>query len=54
VWRKSFAGMDAQRDGRLPRVLMRYTAPGVPADDYFVIRGRDWLDYFGRDEDEAA
>ena len=50
-WRKVFAGMAAQHDGRTPRLLLRFLpGQGVPADDYFVVCGRDWLEKFGRDE----
>lgn len=50
-WRTVFAKLDTQTDARTPRLLLRFLAgPGIPADDYFVVRGRDWLDRFDRDE----
>ena len=50
-WRVAFAKMDGRPSSLLPRLLVRYLAgPGIPADDYFVIRGRDILDWLGRDE----
>ena len=51
-WRNIFAAFDAvDLQGRTPRILLRFLpGPGIPADDYFVIRGRDALDRWGRDE----
>jgi len=49
-WRKAFAALEATVDARTPRLILRFLRPGVPADDYIVIRGSDWLDRFGRDE----
>ena len=49
-WAKAFAGMDTQHDARTPRLVLRYLRAGVAADDYIVVRGRDWLERFGRDE----
>lgn len=51
-WRSIFVQFDAaDLQGRTPRILLRFLpGPGIPADDYFVVRGRDWLDRFGRDE----
>lgn len=52
MWRKVFVQMDAaDLQGRTPRILLRFLpGPGIPADDYFLVRGRDWLDRWGRDE----
>jgi hypothetical protein len=53
-WRKAFAAMSASRE-RIPRLLLRFVMPGgVPPDDYFVIRGSDWLAWFGKDEEARA
>ena len=51
-WRNIFAAFDAvDLQGRTPRILLRFLpGPGIPSDDYFVIRGRDALDRWGRDE----
>jgi len=50
-WRKVFAALDTQHDGRLPRLIERYLpGQGIAADDYIVVRGSDWLAWFGRDE----
>lgn len=50
-WRKVFAALDTQYDGRLPRLIERYLpGQGIAADDYIVVRGADWLAWFGRDE----
>lgn len=52
-WRKAFTALEAVRDGRTPRLIVRFlVGPGIPADDYIIIRGRDWLDRFGRDDEE--
>ena len=51
-WRKAFAALDST-DGRTPRLIVRFLQPGLPADDYIIIRGRDWLDRFGRDEEDS-
>ena len=53
-WRKAFTALEAAQDGRTPRLIVRFTQPGVPADDYVIIRGNAWLDRFGRDEEEPA
>jgi hypothetical protein len=51
MWLREFAKLDSERDGRLPRLLLRFVRPGnLGPDDYFVVRGRDWLEWFGRDE----
>ncbi len=49
-WRKVFAALEASSD-RLPRLLLRFLpGPGLPPIDYFVIPGKAWLDWWGRDE----
>lgn len=52
--RDTFAGLDATRDGRVPLLLLTFVRPGVPADDYIVIRGSDWLDLHGQDREEPT
>lgn len=50
-WRKVFAALDTQHDVRLPRLIERYLpGQGISADDYVIVRGSDWLAWFGRDE----
>jgi hypothetical protein len=49
-WAAAFAALAPSTGARCPRLIVRYLQPGVAADDYVVIRGRDWLDYLGRDE----
>jgi hypothetical protein len=50
-WTKAFAAMETRHDSRTNRLVLRYLpGVGIPADDYIVVRGRDWLDKFGRDE----
>lgn len=49
-WRDVFAALAPSAGARCPRLLVRYLQPGVEADDYFIIRGRDWLEHMGRDE----
>lgn len=49
-WRKAFGGMSASLE-RIPRLLLRFLpGPGLPPDDYFVIRADDWLRWYGKDE----
>ena len=49
-WSKAFAAMSVRPD-KLPRLLLRFVRPGnAGPEDYLVIRARDWLDWFGRDE----
>jgi hypothetical protein len=51
MWSREFAKLDSERDGRLPRLLLRFVRPGnAGPDDYFVVRGSDWLEHLGRDE----
>jgi hypothetical protein len=50
-WRSAFAKLATQHDGRTPRLILRFLpGQGIAADDYVVIRGKDWLDRYGRDE----
>ena len=52
-WRKAFAALEAVTDGRTPRLIVRFLAgPGIPADDYIIIKGSSWLDRFGKDEED--
>jgi hypothetical protein len=53
-WRKAFSALEAVTDNRTPRLIVRFLQLGVPADDYIIIRGRDWLDRFGTDEEETT
>ena len=53
-WRKAFSALEAVTDGRTPRLIVRFLQPGLPADDYIIIKGSAWLDRFGRDESEDA
>jgi hypothetical protein len=54
MWQREFDKMATQRDGRTPRLILRFTRSGGLAQgrtqDFIVIRGSDWLDWFGRDE----
>jgi len=50
MWRAEFAKLAGQRDGRTPRLILRFARQGVKAEDYIVVRGSDWLEWFGRDE----
>lgn len=48
-WTKAFAGMAASTD-RLPRLLLRFVlGPGQPPQDFVVVPGSAWLDWFGKD-----
>jgi hypothetical protein len=47
-WRDAFAGMAASTD-RLPRLILRFVFPGGP-EDYVVVPGKAWLDWYGKDE----
>lgn len=36
-------------------MILRFLAgPGIPADDYIIIRGQDWLDRYGRDDSQPV
>ena len=52
-WRKAFGAMAASTD-RLPRLLLRFViGGGQPPEDYIVVPGSAWLDWFGKDEEET-
>ena len=52
MWRNEFAKLDREMDGRLPRLLLRFVRVGSAPDDYFVVRGKDWVAWYGKDGDE--
>jgi hypothetical protein len=52
-WKGIFAQLEQVADGRMPAILLSFVRPGVPSDDYFIVRGRDWLDWRGRDDGEG-
>jgi hypothetical protein len=52
-WQGIFRALDAVADGRTPAILLSFVRAGVGTEDFFVIRGSDWLDLFGRDEGET-
>ena len=50
MWRDEFAKLESERDGRLAILLLRFLRPGnLGPDDYLVIRGRDFLEWYGQD-----
>lgn len=52
-WVTAFAKMEASTD-RLPRLLLRFVmGPGIPPEDYIVVPGKAWLDWWGKDEEAA-
>lgn len=51
MWRNEFAKLDSERDGRLAILLLRFIQPGnLGPDDYIVIRGKDFIEWYGRDD----
>jgi hypothetical protein len=49
MWVRSFNAMWGG-GVRIPRLLLRYVqGPGKPPIDFFVVRGTDWINWFGRD-----
>lgn len=51
-WTTAFGKMEANRE-RMPRLLLRFVlGPGQPPQDYFVVRGEDWLAWHGKDEEQ--
>ena len=50
MWSREFAKLDREKDGRLPRLLLRFVRVGSAPDDYFVVRGADWIEWFGKDD----
>lgn len=52
-WTTAFAKLEASTD-RLPRLLLRFVmGPGIPPQDYIVVPGKAWLDWFGKEEEAA-
>ena len=49
AWLREFTKLDTT-SGRTPRLILRFSRQGVKAQDFVVIRGEDWLAYFGKDE----
>lgn len=53
-WTAIFSAMDASKGQRAPRLILRYLrGPGQKPLDFIVVRGDDWLEEFGRDEEAA-
>ena len=53
-WTAIFSAMDASKGQRVPRLILRYLrGPGQKPLDFIVVRGDDWLEEFGRDEEAA-
>ena len=51
MWRNEFAKLESERDGRLAVLLLRFIQAGnLGPDDYIVIRGRYFLEWYGADE----
>lgn len=50
MWTTAFAKLDATKEDRVPLLLLSYVRQGVPAEDFIVIRGADWLELHGTDE----
>lgn len=50
-WRTALAAMDGERG--CPRMLIRFVLPTGP-EDYFIFRAKDFLDWFGKDQEENA
>lgn len=44
------ARMDGLYGDRLPVLILSFVRPGVPVEDYVLMRGSDWLALHGRDE----
>lgn len=49
-WVKAFGAMTNPE--RMPRLLLRFVQVGSAPDDYFVVRGADWLAWHGKDSAE--
>ena len=49
LFRDTFAGLDATKDGRVPLLLLTYVQQGRPTEDYVILRGEDWLALHGKD-----
>lgn len=54
MWLREFAKLANRSDGRTPRLILRFTRQGgLPTgrtEDFVVIRGKDFLDWYGKDE----
>lgn len=50
MWLREFAKLANRSDGRTPRLILRFTRQGIKAEDFVVIRGKDFLDWYGKDE----
>lgn len=48
MWLREFAKLST--GSRTPRLILRFSRQGVKPEDFIVIRGSDWLDWFGKDE----
>lgn len=51
-WTTAFAKLEATTD-RIPRLLLRFVQVGQPPIDYVVLPAKAWLDWFGKDDEEA-
>ena len=53
-WTTAFGKMAANGE-RMPRLLLRFVmGPGQPPQDFFVVRGEDWLAWHGKDEADSG
>ena len=43
--------MDGLYGDRIPLLILSYVRQGVPVEDYILMRGSDFLDWHGRDEE---
>lgn len=48
MWVRELAKLEGGQ--RTPRLILRFTKAGVGHQDYVVVRGEDWLAWFGKDE----
>jgi hypothetical protein len=55
TWAAIFAELEKVSDGRIPAILFSFTdvKPGQPSEDFIVVRGRDWLELFGKDQPDV-
>lgn len=52
MWRGAFTAMEPAAHGRLPVLLLRFVRAGaLGPDDYVVIRGADFLSWYGEDRE---
>lgn len=49
AWARAFAKLDATKEDRVPLLLLSFVRQGVPATDYVVVRGEDWIALHGID-----